>query len=54
VETEAQLDLLREKGCDQIQGYLISRPNAIDHFRGVVLEGQDPVLRKRKAGRRGG
>jgi EAL domain-containing protein (putative c-di-GMP-specific phosphodiesterase class I) len=26
VETQAQLDELRLQGCDQIQGYLISRP----------------------------
>ncbi|MNF03893.1 Phytochrome-like protein cph2 [compost metagenome] len=26
VETPEQLDLLRGFGCDQVQGYLISRP----------------------------
>lgn len=26
VETQAQLDFLREKGCDQVQGFLLSRP----------------------------
>jgi EAL domain-containing protein (putative c-di-GMP-specific phosphodiesterase class I) len=26
VETEEQLELLRSFGCDQVQGYLISRP----------------------------
>ena len=26
VETQAQRDLLHKLGCDQIQGYLISRP----------------------------
>lgn len=26
VETEAQLALLKEYGCDQVQGYLLSRP----------------------------
>ncbi|MFD2509433.1 EAL domain-containing protein [Halalkalibacter alkalisediminis] len=26
VETKEQLDILREKGYDQIQGYLFSRP----------------------------
>ncbi len=30
VETEAQLDLLRSFGCDQVQGYLISKPLAIE------------------------
>jgi EAL domain-containing protein (putative c-di-GMP-specific phosphodiesterase class I) len=26
VETVAQLDLLRQEGCDEVQGYLLSRP----------------------------
>jgi EAL domain-containing protein (putative c-di-GMP-specific phosphodiesterase class I) len=26
VETQAQLDMLRENGCGQVQGYLFSRP----------------------------
>ena len=30
VETEEQLDLLRILGCDQIQGFLISKPLAIE------------------------
>ncbi|OLS60606.1 putative bifunctional diguanylate cyclase/phosphodiesterase [Pseudomonas putida] len=30
VETEEQLDLLRSFGCDQIQGFLISKPLAIE------------------------
>jgi diguanylate cyclase (GGDEF)-like protein/PAS domain S-box-containing protein len=32
VETAAQLELLRELGCDQAQGYLISRPLPINEF----------------------
>ena len=38
VETPEQLDALRDEGCDQVQGYLISRPNPIGHFEGVVLD----------------
>ncbi|MHA7293875.1 putative bifunctional diguanylate cyclase/phosphodiesterase [Arthrobacter sp. HLT1-21] len=40
VEREAQLDVLRELGCDTAQGYLISRPlpaadlDAVGHFGG--------------------
>lgn len=30
VETRAQLNFLRDIGCDQVQGYLIGRPEAID------------------------
>ena len=38
VETPEQLDALRDEGCNQVQGYLISRPNPIGHFEGVVLD----------------
>lgn len=38
VETAEQLDALRAEGCDEVQGYLISRPNPIDHFEGVVMD----------------
>ncbi|HYG47338.1 MAG TPA: EAL domain-containing protein [Allosphingosinicella sp.] len=37
VETEAQLEALRAEGCDQVQGYWISRPGPIAHFEGVVM-----------------
>ncbi|ANU15521.1 diguanylate cyclase [Planococcus halocryophilus] len=32
VETEEQLALLKELGCDEIQGYLFSKPLTTDHF----------------------
>ena len=32
VETQAQLDFLKANGCDQIQGYLLSRPLAPQDF----------------------
>jgi len=32
VETEAELHFLIEEGCDEVQGYLIGRPGAIDGF----------------------
>jgi diguanylate cyclase (GGDEF)-like protein/PAS domain S-box-containing protein len=37
VETEAQLDALRAQGCNQAQGYFISRPKPIGSFLGSVL-----------------
>ena len=37
VETPEQLAALRDEGCDQVQGFLISRPNPIGYFAGVVL-----------------
>lgn len=38
VETEAQLGLLRKNGCDQLQGYLFSRPLAEPALRALLLE----------------
>jgi EAL domain-containing protein (putative c-di-GMP-specific phosphodiesterase class I) len=38
VETNEQLEALRAEGCDQVQGYLISRPGPIDQFEGIVLD----------------
>ena len=35
-ETVEQLDLLREMGCDYVQGYCISRPLAPDAFANFV------------------
>jgi diguanylate cyclase (GGDEF)-like protein len=32
VETEAQCEFLRAQGCDELQGYLLSRPLAADAF----------------------
>jgi diguanylate cyclase (GGDEF)-like protein len=37
VETEAQLKALRAKGCDLAQGYLISKPQSIQHFDRTIL-----------------
>jgi diguanylate cyclase (GGDEF)-like protein len=38
VETAEQLDALRAEGCDQVQGYWISRPGPIGNFEGVVMD----------------
>ncbi|MEJ6004110.1 EAL domain-containing protein [Paucibacter sp. AS339] len=38
VETEQQLAFLRQQGCDQAQGYLISRPLAAQDFERVARE----------------
>jgi diguanylate cyclase (GGDEF)-like protein/PAS domain S-box-containing protein len=53
VETEAQLEALRAEGCDQVQGYWISRPGPIAHFEGVVMDrgGAGANLEKSRAGR---
>lgn len=44
VETAEQLDALREDGCDQVQGYLISRPNPIRYFDPVVIDRQLSIV----------
>jgi diguanylate cyclase len=52
VETAEQLAALRAEGCDQVQGYLISRPNPIGFFDHVVLDrkaGAEPRAQARKA-----
>jgi diguanylate cyclase (GGDEF)-like protein len=38
VETSAQLDALRAEGCDQVQGYLISRPGPIAQFDPILID----------------
>ncbi len=36
VETQAQLDFLREHGCDEIQGYWLSQPLSEPHCRSFI------------------
>ena len=42
VETQAQLDYLREQGCNQVQGYFFSRPLPPDQFIEFVEENRNP------------
>jgi diguanylate cyclase (GGDEF)-like protein len=44
VESEAQLARLRELGCDEAQGYLLSPPLPAAECRRIVLETAQPVL----------
>jgi EAL domain-containing protein (putative c-di-GMP-specific phosphodiesterase class I) len=37
VETDAQLERLRELGCDEMQGYLFSRPVSAEHFEQLLM-----------------
>jgi EAL domain-containing protein (putative c-di-GMP-specific phosphodiesterase class I) len=43
VEEDSQLELLREWGCDDVQGYLISRPVNADDFTELLVRAQ-PTL----------
>ncbi len=43
VETEEQLAYLRERGCDEVQGFYFSRPIPTDKF-GKLLERGGPLL----------
>jgi diguanylate cyclase (GGDEF)-like protein/PAS domain S-box-containing protein len=36
VETQDQLDALLQEGCDEMQGYLIGRPQPIERYRAIV------------------
>ena len=40
VETEAQQDFLRARGCQQMQGYLFSRPVCPEEFLARLLSQQ--------------
>jgi EAL domain-containing protein (putative c-di-GMP-specific phosphodiesterase class I) len=44
VENQAQLDFLRRQGCDQIQGYLLSRPLDADAFARWFVAREAPAL----------
>ena len=48
VETEDQLEFLREHGCDQVQGYLFSRPIPFEDFKQLLQQEnqQGPALLK--------
>ncbi|MCY1346958.1 Phytochrome-like protein cph2 [compost metagenome] len=44
VEDEEQLALLQQYGCDQAQGYLISRPQPLPELLRFLLQGQRQAL----------
>jgi EAL domain-containing protein (putative c-di-GMP-specific phosphodiesterase class I) len=39
VENQAQFDFLRFQGCDEFQGYLLSKPLPAEDFRQLVERG---------------
>lgn len=46
VETRGQLRFLRLLGCDEVQGYLLSRPLPAEEFRRKFMEGGDHFTRE--------
>ncbi len=47
VETQEQLDLLQEQGCDEIQGYLISRPLKLEALDAWIADWEaGPAVRE--------
>jgi EAL domain-containing protein (putative c-di-GMP-specific phosphodiesterase class I) len=38
VETQGQLDFLRQQGCDEVQGYFFSQPLPVDEFEAFVRQ----------------
>src|ERR1700761_2662688 len=56
VETDAELQFLRDEMCDEVQGYLLGRPAAIGHFRHLThndlaanAASDDVVIQRAKA-----
>ena len=50
IETEAHLRMLHSFGCDEIQGYLISRPKPLEAFREEIDQpGRDALAAARRA-----
>lgn len=47
VETENQLDLLHQQGCDEIQGFIYSQALSLDDFR-KAIQAHDPTRWQRK------
>ncbi len=45
VETEGQLAFLRERGCDEAQGYLIAKPVPAAEFRALLSGSTMPLLK---------
>ncbi|WP_029147929.1 EAL domain-containing protein [Methylophilus sp. 5] len=46
VETEAQLNVLKDLGCEIFQGYYFTRPLALDVFEAWVAQSQQPAKGK--------
>lgn len=43
VETQQQMDILTELGCEEIQGFLLGKPMPAEHFEKIFLENIEKV-----------
>jgi EAL domain-containing protein (putative c-di-GMP-specific phosphodiesterase class I) len=43
VDSQPQLDFLRQQGCDRIQGFLLSKPLSAEDFAGLLKAGGGAV-----------
>ena len=48
VEEQSQFDLLNQYSCDEIQGYLLSKPVPADVFLDLLRNPQSPILINQK------
>ena len=46
VELEEQLEFLKQNGCEQLQGYLFSKPLPADEFESLVVKHNEIVSRE--------
>ena len=53
VETEEQLATLVREGCDEMQGYLIGRPRAIEAYRDIVADAAPSMMQRMHGAERG-
>ena len=49
MEEDEQVRLLRDLGCDQIQGYYVGRPVPPEEIDALLFAGTDQALRQRLA-----